>query len=157
MRFKASVASAPITANITKVVFGLNKDHADITSSYTGTLVDVEQDVPVYAYYVKDGGNYQVYFLANDDIYLPKSCYNFFYHAETSTGMSALKSLDLSNTNTSRVEIMSRMFRNCSALTDLDIKHWDVSNVNLPFYDLGLIGILCLHNLHILNQKLKYS
>ena len=121
--------SDPITANITKVVFGLNKDHADITSSYTGTLVDVEQDVPVYAYYVKDGGNYQVYFLANDDIYLPKSCYNFFYHAETSTGMSALKSLDLSNTNTSRVEIMSRMFRNCSALTDLDIKHWDVSNV----------------------------
>ena len=121
--------ATPITANVSKVVFGLNADHADITSSYTGTLVDVEQDVPVYAYYVKDGSNYQVYFLANDDIYLPKNCYGFFYHTDTSTGMTGLKSLDLSNTNTSRVENMSRMFRNCSALTSLDIKHWDVSNV----------------------------
>ena len=34
-------------AKVTNLVFGLNKDHADIVNNYTGTLVDVGQDVPV--------------------------------------------------------------------------------------------------------------
>ena len=122
-------ATTPITANVTSVVFGLNADHADIVNQYVGTLVDVEQDVPVYAYYVKDGNDYQVYFLANDDIYLPKNCYEFFYNTQTATAMGALKTLDISNSNTSRVEDMTRMFRNCSALTSLDLNQWDTSKV----------------------------
>ena len=122
-------ATTPITASVSKVVFGLNKDHGDIVNSYTGTLVDVGQDVPVYAYYVKDGSNYQVYFLASDDIYLPANCYEFFYNTQAAIAMNALTSVDTSNANTSRVTDMTRMFRNCSGLTELNLNHWDVSNV----------------------------
>ena len=41
----------------------------------------------------------------------------------------SLKSLDLSNFNTSKVVSMSNMFANCSNLVDLDISGFDTKNV----------------------------
>ena len=104
-----------ITATVTDIVFGLTGDHTDIAEEYDGVLVDVEQDVPVYAYYV---GN-AVYFLANDDIYLPKDSGRLFQD------MAALVSVDTSNLNTSRAELMNHLFFGCSALKNLDISGFD--------------------------------
>ncbi len=140
-----------ITAKVTSVTFGLNKDYSDIVDDYEGTLVDVEQDVPVYAYYVPNGSNYDIYFLASDDIFAPMDSYELFYNGQA---MSALAKLDMSNLNTSRTTRMSRMFRNlpvttldvsgfdtgaatamdyifyqCSKLKSLNLSGWDVSNV----------------------------
>ena len=119
-----------ITDKITSVTYGLNKDHADIVNNYTGILMDVGQDVPVHVYYVPNGANYDVYFLANDDIYAPESCYELFYNG---VAMSALKSLDLSNLNTSRTTIMSRMFRNLP-LKEIDVSGFDTSSVTAMDY-----------------------
>ena len=154
-----------ITDKITSVTFGLNKDHADVVNKYDGILADVGQDVPVYTYYVPNGANYDVYLLADDDIYAPESCYEFFYESKKS--MAALKELDLSNLSTSRTTVMSRMFRNlpvtqidvtgfdtskvtamdyifyqCKKLTALDLSGWDVSNVTTmqcAFYQDGAL------------------
>ena len=112
-----------ITAKVSNVVYGFNKDHGDIVDAYTGTLVDVEQDVPVYAYYVPNGSNYDIYFLANDAIYAPRDCTDLFLE------MKALKSVDTSNLNMSRTQILYKMFRLCGALTDIDVSNWNTSNV----------------------------
>ena len=112
-----------ITANVATVTFGLNKDHEAIVNGNTGTLVDVEQDVPVYAYYVKNGDNYDVYFLADDDIYLPTDSNSLMMD------MTALTAVNTGNLNTSRTENMQKLFRKCSSLTTLDTTDWDTSKV----------------------------
>jgi len=125
-----------ITANVATVTFGLNKDHAAIVNGSTGTLVDVEQDVPVYAYYVKNGDNYDVYFLADDDIYLPKDSSSLM------AKMTALTEVDTSNLNVSRTENMYRLFRESSKLTTLDTTGWDTSKVTdmrQVFYKCGAL------------------
>ena len=126
-------ADEKITAKVSSVTFGLNKDYADIVDTYDGTLVDVEQDVPVYAYYVKNGANYDVYLLANDVIYSPKDSSSLYQ------GMTALSSVDTSNYDVSRVESMLKMFRECSKLTSLDTTGWDTSKVQ----DMGQIFYKC--------------
>ena len=40
-----------------------------------------------------------------------------------------IKSLDLSNWNTSNVDDMSYMFSNCESLESLDLSGWDTHNV----------------------------
>lgn len=112
-----------ITAKVTNLVFGLNKDHADIVNNYTGTLVDVGQDVPVYAYYVPNGSSYDVYFLANDKIYTPEDCSNLC------NGMSALTTVDTGNLDVSRTTSMYRMFRDCASLKEIDVSSWNTANV----------------------------
>ena len=108
-----------ITSKVSNVIFGLNKDHVDITEGYTGTLVDVEQDVNVYAYYVPNGSNYDVYFLAEDSIYAPKDSSRLFQ------GMSSLVGVDTSNLDTGRVELMNHLFYKCSALKNVDVSGFD--------------------------------
>ena len=120
-------AGTKITAKVTNVIFGLNKDYAGIVDKYDGTLVDVEQDVPVYSYYVPNGSNYDVYFLADDMIYSPKDSTALFKK------MSALKTVDTDNFDVSRTTIMYEMFMDCSKLTTIDVNNWDVSNVTTMF------------------------
>ena len=113
-----------ITDTVTNVVFGLNKDYPAVVNDYVGTLVDVEQDVPVYAYYVETTDAYTVYFLANDDIFLPKDSTALF------SGMDALKTLDTYNLNTSRTEIMKQMFDQCKKLEQIiSLGTWDTSSL----------------------------
>jgi surface protein len=119
----ADVTAEDLTTKVGTITFGLNKDHADIIAKSKGTLVDVEQDVPVYAYYVNKGTTYDVYLLADDDIYLPKD----------STGlmmdMTALTAVYTENLNTSRTESMRALFRKCAKLTTVDTNDWDTSKV----------------------------
>ena len=119
--------STQISSKVSNVVFGLNKDYTAIIDEYDGTLVDVDQDVPVYAYYVPNGSNYDVYFLASDDIYLPEDSSSLFIR------MSELVSLDSSNMNTSRVVNMMDMFYRCGKLQSIDPTGWDVSNVQVLY------------------------
>ncbi len=113
-----------ITANVSTVTFGLNKDHKNITSKYNPTFIDSEQDVAVYSYYVKnDAGKYDIYVLADSKIYTPKDSTNLF------RGMTSLTKVDTSNMDVSRTEIMKNMFRECSALTDLNVSNWNTSTV----------------------------
>ncbi len=111
-----------ITSKVTNVIFGLNEKYPGVVDQYDGTLVDVEQDVPVYAYYVPNGTNYDVYFLANDAIYTPKNSNTLFMD------MTALKTVDTANMDVSRTETMVEMFRNCTALTEMDVSQWDTGN-----------------------------
>ena len=112
-----------ITAKVSNVIFALNEEHLEIVDGDKGTLVDVEQDVNVYAYYVPNGSNYDVYFLADDTIYTPKDSSTLF------KDMTALKTVDTHNLDVSRTENMLEMFRNCTALTEMDVSHWDTGNV----------------------------
>ena len=113
----------PITANVTNVIYALNEEYPEIVDGYDGTLVDVEQDVPVYAYYVPNGSNYDVYFLADGTIYSPKDSSALYRK------MSSLVTVDTHNYDVSRVENMYTMFHNCQKLTTLDTSHWDTSKV----------------------------
>ena len=117
----ADPTSTDITAKITKVVFGRNSDHPEIVNGYEGVLAAAEQDVPVYAYYVPNGSNYDVYMLSNSEIYLPKDSSRLFQD------MSALVSIDTSNLNTSRVELMNNLFYKCTALKNLDVSGFDTA------------------------------
>jgi len=109
-----------ITTSVNKMVFGLNADHADIVNNYEGTLVDIEQDVDVYAYYVPNGSMYDLYFLANSDIYFPKDSGRLFQ------GMTNLTSVDTTNLNTGRAELMNHVFYQCGKLTDIDVSDFDL-------------------------------
>ena len=112
-----------ITSKVTKVVFDLNEKYPEVIANYEGTLVDVEQDVPVYAYYVPNGSNYDVYFLASDTIYAPKNSSDLFMD------MGVLTELDTENLDFGRTENAYRLMANCKALPELDATGWDVSNV----------------------------
>ena len=152
---KGDTAGTMITDKVTSVTFGLNKDHEQIVNKYSGTLVDVEQDVPVYAYYVPNGANYDVYFLANDDIYAPKTCYALFYNGGA---MSAMKNMDLSNLNTSRTTIMSRMFRNLP-LKEIDVSGFDtsaVTDMDYMFYNCTALQTLDLSEWKVPALKTMY-
>ena len=112
-----------ITNKITNVVFDLNEKYPQIIKNYTGTLVDVEQDVPVYAYYVEQDGTYTVYFLAEDTIYAPADSSNLF------SNMAELVAVDTANFDVSRVESMHRMFFSSKKLQQVDVSKWDTSSV----------------------------
>lgn len=112
----------PITIKVTNVIFALNEEYPAIVDGYEGTLVDVEQDVPVYAYYVPTSGGYDVYFLANGTVYTPKDSSGLF------KGMTALKTVDTHNMDVSRTENMYEMFLNCKALTTMDVSQWDTGS-----------------------------
>ena len=125
---EGDTTTSAITANVRSITFGLNEKYASIADSYDATLVDVEQDVPVYVYYVpssvtRAATTYDVYFLANDDIYLPKDSSTLMMD------MAELTTVNTENLNTSRTENMKQMFRKCSKLTTLDTTGWDTSKV----------------------------
>ena len=112
-----------ITNKITNVVFGQESKYPQITQNYTGTLVDVGQDIPAYVYYVEEGETYTVYFLSEDKIYAPEDSNKLF------SGMAALTAVDTTNLDVSRVKIMDRMFFNSNKLKQVDVSNWDTSNV----------------------------
>lgn len=119
--------SNQITRNVTNVIYALNKEYPEIVDEYDGTLVDVEQDVDVYAYYVPNGSNYDVYFLADDTIYSPKDSSGLYKN------MRALQYVDTHNYDVSRVENMHELFRYCHSLKEIDVSHWDTGNVTDMF------------------------
>ena len=124
----ADPSNTKITDYVTAVVFGKNKDYPQIVNNHKGYLVDEEQDVDTYAYYVSNnakaaGNTYTVYILNDDVIYAPKSCRLLF------NKMSNLERIDTTNLDTSRVETMYAMFQKCVKLKSLDVSKWDVSNV----------------------------
>ncbi len=119
--------STKITTKVSNVIFGTPDKFAEKVAGLDGVLVDVEQDVPVYAYYVPNGSNYDIYFLANDDIYTPVNSADLF------NGMSKLVSVDTSNLNVSRTEDMTMMFMGCTVLSDIDLSRWDTSKVTSLF------------------------
>ena len=129
----ADVNGTRITTNVKSLTFGLTENYPEIADQYDAVLVDVEQDVPVYAYYVPNGANYDVYFLANDDIYMPKDSSSLMID------MTALTTVNTENLNTSRVENMNKLFRKCSNLTTLNTTGWDTSKVT----DMGQIFYQC--------------
>ncbi len=112
-----------ITAKVNTVTFGLNKDHAAITSANKGYLVDVEQDTDAYAYYVENGSGYDVYVLSDDVVYAPKDSTALF------NNMSALTTVNTGILDVSRAETFLDLFRNCSRLTSVDVTGWDTSKV----------------------------
>ncbi len=114
----------PITANVSQIIFDKPEKYSSVVDTYKGTLVDIEQDVPVYVYYVPDGSSYAVYCLASDTIYAPKDS------TELCRNMSALTTVDTTNFDVSRTENMFRMFQNCGKLVSIDTGKWDTSNVN---------------------------
>ena len=119
----ANPKGTKITTNVTSVTFGLTEDYAEIANTYTGVLADQGQELPVYAYYVPNGSNYDVYMLASDTIYAPVDCSNLCL------GMSNLVSVNTANFDTSKTTSMYRMFRECGKLTTIDVSKWDTSNV----------------------------
>ena len=119
----ANPKGTKITTKVTSVTFGLTEDYAEIANTYTGVLADQEQENPVYAYYVPNGSNYDVYMLASDTIYAPVDCSNLCL------GMSNLVSFNTANFDTSKTTSMYRMFRECKKLTTIDVSKWDTSNV----------------------------
>ncbi len=113
-----------ITADVSTVTFGLNKDYKNITSKYNPTFIGSEQDVAVYSYYVKnDAGKYDIYVLADSEIYTPKDSNGLFRE------MTSLTKVDTSNMDVSRTKSMRNMFRGSPALTDLNVSNWITSNV----------------------------
>ncbi len=117
-----------ITANVSKVTFGFNKDHQDVVNNSANRVVHVsaEQDTAVYAYYVPNAtnaANYDIYVLADDTIYTPKDSTALF------KDMTALTKVDTANMDVSRTKIMTSMFYGCETLTTLDVANWSVSNV----------------------------
>jgi len=111
-----------ISKKITSVTVGLNSVHADAVAGLEGTLVDVEQDIPAYAYYVPNGANYDVYVLSDYAIYAPEDSSMLFKNLEIMT------KLDTSNLNFGRAKLMNSLFANCFALTEVDVTGWDVSS-----------------------------
>ncbi len=153
LRFYQGDLTQPIHDKVSKVVFGLTKEHANIAENYDGTLVSDEQDVEVYTYYVPDGSNYIVYFLSNSKIYAPKDSSNLFKQ------MKAMTTVDTSNLDVSRVENMFGMFESAESLTTIDVTNWDTSNVttmeqlfymcyNLDGIDVSNWNISNVTNLH---------
>ena len=122
----ADVNDTNISTKVKNVVFGLNQNYAQIVNTYEGALVDVEQDIPVYAYYVPNGDGYDVYLLANDKIYTPKNSTELFQ------GMTALVSIDTTNMETGRTEIFTGFLKDCNALTTVTgIENWDTSKATM--------------------------
>ena len=128
-----------ITTKVTNVIYALNSEYPEIIDAYDGTLVDIEQDVPVYAYYVPNGSNYDVYVLANDTIYSPANSKSLY------ANMTALKTVDTHNYDVSRVLNMESLFDYCGALTTVDTSDWDTSKVTkMPYAFYGCKNLTAL-------------
>ncbi|MBO5395109.1 MAG: BspA family leucine-rich repeat surface protein [Clostridia bacterium] len=76
-----------------------------------------------------DGTTLYVY--SNYTIDLPADCTSFFQ------GKSELKSLDLTNFNTSNVTTMEKMFASCAGLSSIDLSNFNTANVKSMF---GMFG-----------------
>jgi len=119
----ADPAGTKITASVNNIIFGLNKDYAATVAGNEGVLIDAEQDVPAYAYYVENGSYYDIYVLSDDVIYTPEDSTELFFRMEN------LVTVDTSNLDVSRTKDMTDMFYRCYKLENVDVSKWDTSNV----------------------------
>lgn len=117
-----NTSSTKITNNVASVTFGLNEKYPEVVNNNTGTLMNVEQNTSVYVYYLENNGKYDLYFLADDDIYFPKDCTGLF------AKMGALVSVNTDNLNTSRASNMTDLFYKCPKLASIDPSNWDTRN-----------------------------
>ena len=88
--------------------------------------VSEEQNKSVMAYVEDDGTGAETYKLTiggKDGIIANESMRNYFY------GFTNVKSMDLSNLDTSFTTTMDSMFINCSSLKELNISNFNTSNV----------------------------
>ncbi len=91
------------------------------TTSVQSNLTNSTSATDVVAYYNPTDNIIIIYSPAR--IYAPESCASMFGSCEV------LKSLDLSNFDTSKVTDMSSMFYGCMYLTSLDVSNFDTSKV----------------------------
>ena len=94
-------------------------DKTTPTDSYQ-LLSTTASDYPIYAIF--SDGVIEI-FTEGDEIVLTSDCYEMFQ------GFCDIKTLDLSNIDTSNVTNMSGMFRDCTSLTSIDLYSFDTSNV----------------------------
>ena len=97
----------------------LFNDKTTPTDSYQ-LLSTTASDYPIYAIF--SDGVIEI-FTEGDEIVLTSDCYEMFQ------GFCDIKTLDLSNIDTSNVTNMSGMFRDCTSLTSIDLYSFDTSNV----------------------------
>ena len=88
-------------------------------TSAQSNLTDNTSVTDVFAYY----NSTSIIIYSPARIYAPESCASMFGSCEV------LKSLDLSNFDTSKVTDMSSMFYGCKYLTSLDVSNFDTSKV----------------------------
>ena len=72
------------------------------------------------------GGNSSLETINMTNFVFPKDCSNLF---SANNGLSALKNIILTNSDTSHVTNMTQMFTSNKNLTNLDLSSWDTSNV----------------------------
>ena len=118
--FHTSEYKEKITSIVTK------NDNTVPTTAIASYDVSEEQNKSVMAYLEDDGteaGTYKLTIGSKGKIIASESMKNYFY------GFTNVKSMDLSNLDTSFTTNMDSMFINCSSLTELDISNFDISNV----------------------------
>jgi predicted ribosomally synthesized peptide with SipW-like signal peptide len=120
-------AEVTITDKVTNIIFGKTKDYADEVEGYNGVWIaneEGEADFVARAYYVPTADDkYDIYVLADGDIYTPNDSSELF------RDMTSLTTVNTLNMNVSRTINASNMFRGCTQLTSVDVSKWDVSNV----------------------------
>lgn len=142
-----------ITAKVTNIIYGFNEEYPNIIAQYPGVLVDVEQDVQIYAYYVPNNNQYDIYLLGNDTIYSPKNSKKLY------ANMIALKTVDTHNYNVDRVTNMESLFDYCSSLVSVDTSAWNLSKVTTmayAFYDCKNLAELDSTNWNLKNNRSLY-
>ena len=116
-----------ITTAVNAIVFGKKADYPEVVNNNKGYLVDVDQDVPAYVYYVegkaKSADGYTLYVLSNDTIFAPMDSTGLF------KGMTNVTTIDARNLDMSRVENTTYLFRDCTKLQTVDTTGWDTSNI----------------------------
>ena len=87
--------------------------------------VSEKQDGSIIGYYTDEDGNsmYELTFISTKQIYANIDSKNLFSY------LTNLKSIDLSNFDTSDVTNMNGMFMGCSSLTSIDVNNFNTSKV----------------------------
>lgn len=124
IRYLDADGETDISARVTGVVFGTFDDYPQIPLRYDSTVIAAEDGQEVCVYYDMDENEqFTIYVLSDDVIYLPADSTGLF------ANMSALTTVETSNLDVSRVEVMDKMFYKCEKLRSVDVSTWDTSNV----------------------------
>ena len=134
-----------IKTKVSSIVYGTPADYPEIVR---GGYQSIENG-DLTTYYVPDGENYKVYMLSDSTIYAPEDSTGLF------RDMTALKEVDLSNLDMSKVTSAKYLFRECSSLESIgDVSGWDVSNMTTArgmFYNCSKLNGLDVSNWDVSN------
>ena len=126
-----TVTKSIIFTNDSSKISGLSNSVSVGTNSATATDAVGIWVEDVRAYWGSDKSTIVIY--SPVTIYAPQDCSYLFTIGQSSYGsssrLSKLSNLDLTNFDTSKVKDMKGMFYYCSALTSLDVSNFDTSNV----------------------------